>query len=238
MPVYRLPEEPFFPDPALAEPNGLLAVGGDLSPSRLLSAYALGIFPWFGEGDPLLWWSLDPRLVIRPEWFHLPRSLAKTLRQGRFVFTFDCAFAQVMEGCAVTPRGGEGGDGEGEGHGTWITDSMKEAYQGLHELGHAHSVEAWSEGPDGAPLLAGGMYGVALGGCFFGESMFYRQPDASKAALATLMARLAHEGFLLLDCQQVTAHMQRFGGRALPRRRFQRLLDQALEIPIPHGRWR
>ena len=166
MPIYRLPSEPVFPDPARAEPDGLLAVGGDLSPERLLTAYAEGIFPWYSDPNPILWWSPDPRLVLEPAHLHVPRSLRKLLRGGRFRVTADRAFAQVIGRCAARERPGQDG--------TWITDEMRAAYVRLHELGFAHSFEAWE-----GERLAGGLYGVSLGGAFFGESMFAGRPDAS-----------------------------------------------------------
>ena len=169
MPIFRLPREVVFPDPSLAEPDGLLAVGGDLSPERLLRAYAEGIFPWFNEGSPILWWSPDPRLVLFPDELHVSSSLARTLRRGRYRVTADQAFGRVIRACSWTERPGQDG--------TWITDEMIAAYEELHRLGFAHSFEAWS-----GETLAGGLYGVSLGGAFFGESMFSERADASKAA--------------------------------------------------------
>jgi leucyl/phenylalanyl-tRNA---protein transferase len=187
VPVFRLTSEPIFPPPELAEPGGLLAVGGDLSTARLLLAYSSGIFPCFNEGDPLLWWSPDPRCILSPAEMHTSESMAKLLRRGIFSFTFDCAFTEVVRCCAEAPRK--------EGAGTWITASMAEAYGHLHELGFGHSVECWQEGE-----LAGGLYGVSLGGCFFGESMFHRRANASKAALAVLAATLHEWRYEMIDC--------------------------------------
>lgn len=224
MTVFNLPTRPLFPDPAHADEDGLLAVGGDLSPQRLLMAYAQGIFPWYCENSPILWWSPDPRLVLEPAKIHVPGRLERILRQGRFAFTLDTAFERVITGCAETPRPGA--------HGTWIVPEMLAAYCRLHELGFAHSIEVWS-----GTILAGGLYGVALGGAFFGESMFYREPDASKAGLVTLMRLLSKAGFVLFDCQQTTAHMLRFGGFEMPRSEFLARLGQALELSTPRGPW-
>jgi leucyl/phenylalanyl-tRNA--protein transferase len=224
MTVFALPAQPLFPDPAHADEDGLLAVGGDLSPQRLLMAYAQGIFPWYSENSPILWWSPDPRLVLEPGRIHVPARLERVLRQGRFVFTLDTAFEAVIGGCAQTPRQGA--------HGTWIVPEMLAAYCRLHELGFAHSIEVWSGGK-----LAGGLYGVALGGAFFGESMFYREPDASKAGLVVLMRALHGAGFALFDCQQTTAHMLRFGGFEVRRDEFLSRLERAMRLPAPRGPW-
>lgn len=224
MTVYRLPREPVFPDPERAEPDGLLAVGGDLSPRRLLAAYERGIFPWFSEKGPILWWSPDPRLVLRPEWLHLPRSLARTLRRGRYAVRADTAFAEVIAGCAAARRPGQ--------RGTWITPEMIAAYERLHRMGFAHSFEAW-EGEG----LAGGLYGVSLGGAFFGESMFSERPDASKAAFAASVPWLADRGVALVDCQVRTEHLVRFGAREIPRAAFLAELRRALRRPTLQGKW-
>lgn len=219
------PGDPFPPvEEALREPNGLLAAGGDLAPPRLLDAYARGIFPWFGDGDPLLWWSPDPRMVLWLGELHISRSLRRTLRSGRYRVTLDQAFAAVVAGCAE-PREEEGG--------TWITPEMVEAYGTLAALGHAHSVEVWSR--DGA--LAGGLYGVALGRMFFGESMFSRRPDASKVALASLAAQLEGWGFELLDCQMSTAHLASLGAREIPRAEFLRHLRRLVALPPVPSPW-
>ena len=209
------PADPFAPFPppeqALTEPDGLLAVGGDLSVPRLLRAYQNGIFPWFEEGQPILWWSPDPRLVLFPAEIRVRRSLRKVLRNRPWHVTLDQAFTRVVAGCAA-PRRGQAG--------TWITGSMAAAYRALHEAGYAHSVEVWS--PEGA--LLGGLYGVAIGGVFFGESMFTRASDASKVALVWLARQLECWGFGLIDCQMVTAHLLSLGARTLPRERFLELL--------------
>jgi leucyl/phenylalanyl-tRNA--protein transferase len=225
VPVYRLGRELAFPPPEAAEPGGLLAVGGDLAPERLLLAYSQGIFPWYDETLPILWHSPDPRMVLVPGELHVSRSLERTLRRRTFRLTLDAAFARVIAACARTPRR--------HGPGTWITPEMNAAYLRLHEQGHAHSAEAWCEGE-----LAGGVYGVALGACFFGESMFTRRSDASKAAFATLVRQLERWGFALLDCQVYTAHLARFGAREWPRARFLRHLRRALGRETRRGPWR
>ncbi|HYG66336.1 MAG TPA: leucyl/phenylalanyl-tRNA--protein transferase [Anaeromyxobacteraceae bacterium] len=224
MPVFRLPHEVIFPDPELAEPDGLLAIGGDLSPERLLAAYAEGIFPWFNEDNPILWWSPDPRLVLEPEALHVPRSLRRTIRRGRFRVTADEAFEAVIRRCAERDRPGQ--------EGTWITAEMIEAYGRLHRLGFAHSFEAWEDG-----ALAGGLYGVSLGAAFFGESMFADRPDASKVAFTVAVEWLAGRGVGLVDCQLRTEHLLRFGAQEIPRREFLDRLAKALEEPTRRGRW-
>ena len=224
MPVYRIPEGLVFPHPSLAEPSGLLGVGGDLSPERLLLAYASGIFPWYSDPDPILWFSPDPRMVLEPGRLHVPRSLRKTLRHGRYAVRLDTAFERVIRGCAEARRP--------EDVGTWITADMREAYLRLHQLGFAHSAEAW-EG-DG---LAGGLYGVSLGGCFFGESMFSLRPDASKVAFVALVRQLLRWGFDLVDCQISTPHLERFGAVEWPREQFLRALARMLECATRRGRW-
>ena len=208
---------------ALVEPSGLLAAGGDLSPGRLLAAYRLGIFPWYSEGDPILWWSPDPRMVLFPSEFRINRSLAKTLRNRHYAIHFDTAFEAVMEACAA-PRPSQ--------HGTWISTEMKAAYCRLHELGHAHSVETWIDG-----ALAGGLDGVALGRAFFGASMFSRDRDASKVALAALVSHLDREGFGIIDCQMHTSHLESLGARPIPRTAFSRLLGELVDYPRDLGRW-
>lgn len=219
LPAVIAPDAPAsaFPpvDRALAEPNGLLAVGGDLSPERLLAAYRRGVFPWFSAGEPILWWSPDPRAVLYPHAVHVSRSLRKVLRQGRFTITRDTAFDAVARACAG-PRAGQ--------RGTWITPEMRNAYGRLHRFGLAHSLEVWRNG-----ALVGGLYGVALGGVFFGESMFSHATDASKAALVTL----AGMGFRLIDCQVPSAHLARMGAVEIPRARFLHHLDQWCEAPGP-----
>lgn len=224
MTVFALPAEPVFPDPAHADADGLLAVGGDLSPTRLLIAYGQGIFPWYSENTPILWWSPEPRLILEPGRVHIPGRLDRMLRQGRFRLTMDTAFEQVITHCARVPRHGAVG--------TWIVPEMLEAYCELHELGFGHSIEAWFE-----DRLVGGLYGVGLGRAFFGESMFYLEPNASKACFATLIRALHHVGYTLFDCQQTTPHMVGFGGFEVGRDEFLRRLEDALKIPTQVGRW-
>jgi leucyl/phenylalanyl-tRNA--protein transferase len=225
MPIFRLVEEPIFPPPDYADPSGLLAVGGDLSKERLLEAYRLGIFPWYSEDQPILWWSPDPRLVLDLKDFIISRSLRKTLKKGVFQVTFDRAFEEVIQACAAVPRLGQ--------NGTWITEEMQEAYINLHGLGYAHSVESWFGGK-----LAGGLYGVSLGKAFFGESMFHLKTDASKVALATLVEKLNSWDFQFIDSQMTTEHMVRLGAKELPRRIFLKRLQSALRHPTKRGRWR
>ena len=216
---------PFPPvSKALSSPNGLLCAGGDLSPVRILDAYAHGIFPWFSTGDPILWWSPDPRMVLFPEELKVSHSLRKALARGAYETRYDTAFRRVMEECAQ-PRDGQGG--------TWIVPEMIEAYTTLHERGHAHSVESWLDGE-----LVGGLYGMALGKVFFGESMFARATDASKVALVRLVARLRTEDYRLIDCQQATGHLASLGAREIPREEFVQRLREAVD-PEPRGeRWR
>lgn len=225
MPVFRLSERVAFPPPELADETGLLAVGGDLSPERLLLAYSLGIFPWYGEDLPILWHSPDPRLVLVADQVVIPRTLRKQLRRGRYEVRLDTAFLQVIRSCAATPRPDQDG--------TWITDDMVAAYMRLHELGYAHSAEAWLGGE-----LVGGLYGVSLGGAFFGESMFARASDASKVAFVVLLEQLARWDIRLIDCQVHTEHLARFGAENWPRTRFLRALTAALERPTRRGPWR
>ena len=220
------PAQPFpEPDHALPEPNGLLAAGGCLSPQRLLMAYSRGIFPWYDADTPILWWSPDPRTVLFPEALRLNRSLRKTLRRRPFALSLDQCFDAVIEQCSA-PRS--------YSTDTWITSDMKTAYLQLHELGFAHSVEVWRE-----EQLVGGLYGVALGRLFFGESMFSRTSDASKTALACLCAHLHQWGFTAIDCQMPTAHLHRLGAVDLPRRDFMRLLGGCRQATdAPSGNWR
>lgn len=208
---------------ALKSPNGLLCAGGDLSPERLLEAYRHGIFPWFSEDDPILWWSPDPRMVLFPAELKVSRSLRKAVARGAYEIRWDTAFAQVMAACAA-PRDGQPG--------TWILPEMIAAYTELHRLGYAHSVEAWREGE-----LAGGLYGLHLGDTFFGESMFSRAVDASKVALVHLVNRLAAEGCRVIDCQQATAHLASLGAREIPRPEFVQLLPESIQCPPPPRRW-
>jgi leucyl/phenylalanyl-tRNA--protein transferase len=203
MPVYRLTDELIFPHPSLADPGGLLAIGGDLSIRRLLLAYAHGIFPWYSDPSPILWWSPDPRLVLFPDEFKISHSLRRILRKHVFTVTIDRAFGEVIRECAGTRRE------------TWITVEMIEAYMCLHELGYAHSFETWHAG-----RLVGGLYGVALGRAFFGESMFSSMSDASKVALVHLVQFAINTGVEFIDCQTATAHLKRLGAREVPRLEF------------------
>jgi leucyl/phenylalanyl-tRNA--protein transferase len=218
------PDAPFPPaDYALREPDGLLAIGGDLAPARLLRAYRQGIFPWYSAGQPILWWTPDPRAVLIPDAMHLGRSLRKTLRRAPYRISLDQAFEQVVAACAG-PRAGADG--------TWITAEMQAAYGELHRLGHAHSVEAWQEG-----RLVGGLYGLAIGRAFFGESMFSHAADASKVAFAHLVRQLVAWRFELIDCQMQTAHLARFGARPIPRADFLLRLAHACEQPGKLAPW-
>lgn len=219
------PDDPFPPlSRALREPNGLLAAGGDLAVPRLVAAYRHGCFPWFAEGEPILWWSPDPRMVLLPAELHVPRSLARRLRRGGFEIRCDTRFRAVLDGCAA-PRSDDGG--------TWITASMIEAYDRLHAQGFAHSVETWIDG-----ALAGGLYGVSIGRVFFGESMFSREPDASKIALIHLVLQLRRWEFGLIDCQMRTSHLARFGAREIGRSTFVRLVNRHVDQPAPAVPWR
>ncbi|SFX04032.1 leucyl/phenylalanyl-tRNA--protein transferase [Marinospirillum alkaliphilum] len=211
--IWQLDETLWFPSPhrALKEPNGLLAFGGDLSPERLLTAYRMGIFPWFSEGEPPLWWSPAPRMVLYPEEVKISRSLSKRLKRGDFELTLDLAFSQVIHQCASLRE---------HSTGTWITPEMESAYNVLHQRGYAHSVEAWQEGK-----LVGGLYGLALGGIFFGESMFSTATDASKAALVFLAQHLQRQGFHLIDCQVHSNHLASLGAREIPRETFLQALQ-------------
>jgi leucyl/phenylalanyl-tRNA--protein transferase len=222
-----LPPAPFFPpvSRALAEPNGLLAAGGDLAPERLLAAYRLGIFPWYTAGEPILWWSPDPRMVLFPAEIKVSRSLRRTLRQGQYQVRLDTAFDDVVAACAGTPRDGQAG--------TWITAEMQAAYRRLHELGHAHSVETWIDGK-----LAGGLYGVALGRAFSGKSMFTHRSDGSKIALAHLCEHLKRREFGIIDCQMETTHLASLGARPIPRSDFTALLRRIATADFDSpGRW-
>lgn len=204
--------EPYFPDPNLAQDDGLIAIGGDLSPQRLVNAYASGIFPWYNEGEPLLWWSLDPRMILFPDDFRCSKSLQRTLLSHKFEVRIDTAFRQVMESCGRTPRPDQDG--------TWITQEMIEAYVRLHELGLAHSFETYKDGE-----LVGGLYGVSLGDLFFGESMFHTVTDASKVAFARLMEYCNLHGFRLIDAQQPTPHLASLGAKPIPRKDYLALLE-------------
>ncbi|MBU0960627.1 MAG: leucyl/phenylalanyl-tRNA--protein transferase [Proteobacteria bacterium] len=220
MPIFQLTDAPVFPHPSLAEDNGLLAVGGDLSVERLLAAYSQGIFPWYSEGEPPLWWFTDPRLVIFPEEFKVSKRLARTLRNTDFRITFDKSFDRVITSCAnIRTENGEG---------TWISRDMQQAYCRLHRSGYAHSVECWQN-----ETLAGGLYGVRLGKVFFGESMFTKISNGSKAALIALVTHLQQEGVALIDCQMTTSHLITFGAREISGAEFRRLLRIHIDKAAP-----
>lgn len=212
---------------ALSDPNGLLAVGGDLSPARLIAAYRLGIFPWFDENQPILWWSPNPRAVLFPEKIHISKSLKKKLRQHTVTVTGDQQFLQVVEHCAQVPRSGQDG--------TWITDDMLDAYSVLHSMGVAHSVEVWQQGQ-----LVGGLYGLVIGGVFFGESMFSLITDASKIAFVYLSVQLQRWGFALVDCQVTNPHLLSLGVEEIDRTLFSQLLSSNIDRTIEFywaGNW-
>jgi leucyl/phenylalanyl-tRNA--protein transferase len=218
-------DSPFPPiETALADPNGLLAAGGGMSAERLLAAYRRGIFPWYDVDQPVLWWSPDPRMVLMLDDFRLRRSLAKVVRNGGFEVRVDTAFPQVMRCCAEARRAGQDG--------TWITGDVIAAYCGLHVRGNAHSVEAWRDG-----RLVGGLYGVSIGRMFYGESMFALERDASKVALAHLVALLRARGFPMIDCQQETSHLASFGARPIPRREFAERISGLVDSPAPQRSW-
>jgi leucyl/phenylalanyl-tRNA--protein transferase len=223
VPVYALGRALAFPPPDGAE-DGLVAVGGDLSPERLLLAYRSGIFPWYDDGLPILWHSPDPRCVLPVEGLHVGRTLRRAISKGTYAVRFDGAFDRVIHACKAAPRAGQDG--------TWITDDMKRAYLRLHRLGYAHSVEAW-EGDE----LAGGLYGVSLGRIFFGESMFARRPNASKVALVGLADKIAPWGFQVIDAQVATPHTLAMGAQQWPRDRFLELLQRELVYPTRKGSW-
>lgn len=224
MTVYRIDNVLAFPPPEEAEPNGLLAVGGDLSPRRLVLAYAMGIFPWYTQGTQILWFSPDPRGVLLPERLSVSRSLRKSLASGRFEVSLDTAFSAVLRQCAAVSRPGQDG--------TWITAEMIEAYDELFELGIAHSVEVWRD-----QRLVGGLYGVSLGSVFFGESMFSLETDASKVGLVWLVRHLASRGFQVIDCQVRTEHLRRLGAEEWPREHFLNVLSNCLQTPTLAGPW-
>jgi leucyl/phenylalanyl-tRNA--protein transferase len=213
-----------FPPVNSSTPEGIIAIGGNLSPGMLLSAYRQGIFPWFSEGDPILWWSPDPRCVLFPTEVHVSRSMAKLLRKQRFSFSLDTRFTEVIAACSNAPRRDQAG--------TWITEDMRQAYITLHTLGFAHSIEVW-EGMN----LAGGLYGVSLGSCFFGESMFSRVSNASKAALIQLSRFLEAREFDLFDCQVYSSHLERMGARQIPREEFLDRLKKSLTRDTLRGNW-
>jgi len=223
MPVFYLNNKDLFPPVSLAEENGIIAVGGDLSPGRLIEAYKTGIFPWFSEGDPIIWWSPDPRFVLFPGELKISKSMKQELRRRTFTITADKAFEQVIQECRK-PRKHESG--------TWITGEIVKGYTELHKEGFAHSVEAWRQGE-----LVGGLYGVSLGGCFFGESMFSKEKNASKAAFIMLAEKLRELDFDLIDCQVYTAHLESLGAVEIPREEFSAILKFSLERETIRGNW-
>ena len=217
-------DAPFPPaESALKDPNGLLAAGGELTTERLLAAYRRGIFPWYSAGQPVLWWSPDPRMVLFPPELKVSRSLARVVRNGNYEIRLDHDFAAVMQACAEPRRGQDG---------TWISAQMCAAYLRLHQLGYAHSVETWMDGE-----LAGGLYGVAIGGMFYGESMFMRRRDASKIAMVHLVHQLEARGIKMIDCQMHTGHLASLGAREIPRTEFSQRLAELINYPLPTGNW-
>ena len=222
--VFLLSNKLIFPPPHLAGSDGLLAIGGDLSTERLLLAYRMGIFPWFSDDEPIMWWSPDPRLVLYPQDFRIPKSLKKVINKNIFKVTMDSSFEQIISLCAQTRLQ--------KNEATWLGEDMIEAYCNLHEAGYAHSVEAWHEGE-----LAGGLYGVSLGKCFFGESMFTRISNASKIAFIALVEYLKKLTFDLIDCQLTTEHLKNFGAMEIPRDFFLKQLKKSLKAPTKKGRW-
>lgn len=223
-PIYLLDRRPVFPPPDRANEEGLLAMGGDLSVERLVEAYRHGIFPWYEAGEPILWWSPDPRAILEPGELHVSRSLRGTLRRGFYTVRFDTAFDRVIHACGTIPRHGEDG--------SWISPEIERAYNALHQRGLCHSVETWD-----ADELVGGLYGVCLGRCFFGESMFSRRTDASKVALVGLVKRLTALGIGLIDCQIASEHLFSLGAKTIPRSEFLRRLDEALRHPTCNDSW-
>lgn len=224
MPVELSRRSNDFPDPDEADESGLLAIGGDLSIDRLKSAYSKGIFPWYEDGMPILWWSPDPRMVLFPEKIIVSHSLRQSIRKNQFTFSIDKVFEKVIANCSKTPRKGE--------KGTWITREMRNAYIRLHEDGFAHSAETWMDGK-----LVGGLYGVALGKVFFGESMFHHETNASKVALYYLVENLHKWGFKIIDAQVYTNHLESLGGELIPRRQYMHVLEEALSINDITGSW-
>ena len=223
--LYALDQKYYgFPDPNQAERDGLIAFGGDLCPERILSAYSQGIFPWYSPGDPILWWSPDPRFILFPQKFHISKSLSKIIRKSNYTITMDQAFKSVLQECAVIR--------EESGCGTWITSNMIRAYSKLYEMGFAHSVETWMDGQ-----LAGGLYGISLGRMFAGESMFFRKSNASKLALVALVSFARSYKFDFIDCQVDTSHLKTFGAENIPRNKFLQLLNKTLRHKHLQGRW-
>ncbi|MGK0289330.1 MAG: leucyl/phenylalanyl-tRNA--protein transferase [bacterium] len=224
MTIYQLPQDHIFPNPELSEPNGLLAIGGDLSPERILVAYQNGIFPWFSPGEPFLWWSPDPRMVLFPEKFKISKSFRRVIKKEKFEIRIDTSFKEVMTQCAETPRHDQ--------YGTWITDEMLAAYCQLHERGYAHSIESFYE-----DKLVGGLYGISIGNAFFGESMFAKMTDASKVAFAKLVELSTQWGFQFIDCQVTTTHLESLGAEEISRDKFLLLLEKSLQSPTRKAKW-
>jgi leucyl/phenylalanyl-tRNA--protein transferase len=226
MPVYLLTGDLVFPPPELAREDGLLAVGGDLSIPRLILAYRQGIFPWYNTREPIFWWSPDPRLILEPSNLHVSRRLERIIRQGRLQVTLDRAFKEVIRACSETRIK--------KGEGTWLTPEMIEAYTKLHYLGKTHSVETWQR-----DRLVGGLYGIAIGKVFFGESMFTKVSDASKVAFVTLVRQLSEWGFAMIDCQVTTWHLLTLGAKEIPRSFFLERLKKLIDFPseAPNGKW-
>ncbi len=224
MAYYFLDEQLYFPPVSDADEYGIVAIGGDLSINRLLLAYQSGIFPWFSEAEPILWWAPDPRFVLYPKQLKVSKSMKQILRRGQFRVTIDTQFRKVIQNCQTTPRSGQSG--------TWITKDMQEAYMALHESGFAHSVEVWE-----ADRLVGGLYGVSLGSCFFGESMFSHVSNASKTGFISLVKKLEELNFSLIDCQVHTRHLESLGAELLPRNQFMLELKEALRQSTHPGPW-
>ncbi len=226
MPIYLLNDSLVFPHPSLSNEDGIIAVGGDLSVKRLILAYENGIFPWYNDTDPIIWWSPDPRFVLFPEKIKISKSTRQVIRNSGFSITYDTVFESVIQNCQQIDRGAQR-------RGTWITEDMLQAYIKLHEAGYAHSVEVWKE-----DKLVGGLYGVSIGKCFFGESMFHLASNASKVALADLTSNLHRHGFWLIDCQQETDHLKRLGAEAISRMDFLQYLEKNKEEQSIIGSWK
>lgn len=225
--IYQLdPHYPGFPNPEEAEPEGIIAIGGDLSPARLINAYCSGIFPWFNEDEPILWWSLDPRMVLFPDEFRYSKSLQRTVRSGKYEVRIDTSFEQVMRHCSTVDRSKQGQSG------TWITEEMVEAYVRLHQLGLAHSFETYYQGE-----MVGGLYGVSLGPFFFGESMFHTMTDASKVAFVRLVQFAREHHFRLIDAQQESTHLASLGARPIPRSEYLTELNAICSDNTVQGNW-
>lgn len=226
MPIYALDKNYLsFPPPHLAEQDGMLAIGGDLSPERLLLAYQMGIFPWFSKYEPIMWWSPDPRCVLFPEDLRISKSMKQIFKKGIFKVTADQSFRAVITACQNQPRKGQSG--------TWITEEMLEAYCELHKMGLAHSVEVWNSSQE----LVGGLYGISMGNCYFGESMFARQSNASKAGFITLVHNLQKWGFELVDCQIHTNHLESLGAVNIPRKSYLMIIEKTLKHETIKGKW-